>query len=419
MRAQLRHDLARGGLVAALAALAVVEELLLPTVDVAVPIRITLALAATLPVGLRFGRPPGAAAATAAVVAFGAAVALAIVVGHAPWGVVAAQILLGWAVAQSAPGPVVAGSAVVCAVIAALGTSATSTSGPASVTGSPDGSVLPTTDEVSGFFLPEMHPASLVLGLAVLLSLGTSWTVRARRDRADRAEAERERAEAELLHSARGERARIARELHDVVAHHLSMISVQAETARLTTPELHPEGEQRLKDIGDIARTALTEMRRLLGVLRDDDGLHDSEGPNARVPQPGLDQIGELVEAADTGAGTPASLVVRGTPVPLDPGTQLTAYRIVQEGLTNVRRHAPGSTAEVLVAYDERGLRIRVSDNGPGAAASGLAAGHGIRGLRERVVMVGGELRLGDGPNGGFVLDALLPTTLRDSGIRR
>ena len=141
-----------------------------------------------------------------------------------------------------------------------------------------------------------------------------------------------------LEHTARGERARIARELHDVVAHHISMIAVQAETARLTTPGMPAAGAQRLSAIGDTARAALTEMRRLLGVLRED---ADADAAD-RQPQPGLRQLNELLdEARDaSGAGDPADLSGRRSP--LDPGVELAAYRIVQEALTNARRHAPG-----------------------------------------------------------------------------
>src|SRR5262249_14663542 len=132
-------------------------------------------------------------------------------------------------------------------------------------------------------------------------------------------------------HAARGERARIARELHDVVAHHISMIAVQAEAARLTTPGLPPEAANRLTAIRDTARTALTEMRRLLGVLRED--VDDVEP--TRRPQPGLHQLNELLdEVRDLGSGS-VRLIVHGRVVPVDPGIELTAYRIVQEALTN------------------------------------------------------------------------------------
>jgi signal transduction histidine kinase len=147
-------------------------------------------------------------------------------------------------------------------------------------------------------------------------------------------------------HTARGERARIARELHDVVAHHISMIAVQAETARLATPGMPAAGAQRLLEIGNTARAGLTEMRRLLGVLREDAQDADPGQPDAdRHPQPGLRQLNELLDEARDASGTGTRLIVSGPPASLDPGVELAAYRIIQEALTNVRRHAPEPAA--------------------------------------------------------------------------
>jgi signal transduction histidine kinase len=208
-----------------------------------------------------------------------------------------------------------------------------------------------------------------------------------------------------LEHAARGERARIARDLHDVVAHHISLIAVQAETARLTTPGLPPDGARRLSAIGDIARQALTEMRRLLGVLREDAG----DAPTRR-PQPGLDQLNELIDGARESAGASTRLIVRGCVGPLDSGVELTAFRIIQEALTNARRHAPGAAVDVELIYAGDELRVRVRDNGPGPPG-GPDAGHGLLGMRERAAMVGGTLRAGPGPLGGFLVEATLPAT--------
>jgi len=204
----------------------------------------------------------------------------------------------------------------------------------------------------------------------------------------------------------RGERARIARELHDVVAHHISMISVQAETARLTTPGLPDEGAKQLSAIGDTARTALTEMRRLLGVLRE-----DAAAGSDRAPQPGLAQLSELVDAARASTGSTVRLVVHGSVQPLDPGLELVAYRIVQEALTNARRHAPEAAVDVGLDYGADALRITVRDYGPGPAPA-ARPGHGILGMRERTTMVGGTLWAGAAPGGGYVVSAVLP---RDS----
>jgi signal transduction histidine kinase len=216
-----------------------------------------------------------------------------------------------------------------------------------------------------------------------------------------------------LEYEARGERARIARELHDVVAHHISMIAVQAETARLATPGMPPDGARQLRAIGDTARTALTEMRRLLGVLRE-----DTNTDTTRQPQPGLHQLVELVDGARASAGATTRLVVRGCVAPLDPGIELTVYRIVQEALTNARRHAPGAAVDVELDYAADALLVRVRDNGPGpsgaiATDGSSTGGHGLLGMRERAAAVGGELRVGSAPVGGFLVKATLPAAGR------
>ncbi len=238
---------------------------------------------------------------------------------------------------------------------------------------------------------------------------------RARRDALAHSVAEEVMVGSLLQHAARGERARIARELHDVVAHHVSMVAVQAETARLTTPGMPAAGAQRLLDIGDTARTALTEMRRLLGVLREDT---DGAAPVAadRKPQPGLRQLNELLDQAWDASGTGIRLIVSGTPATLDPGVEMAAYRIVQEALTNSRRHAPGAAVDVELHYTDDVLRVRVRDNGPGpsvgTAVGGAGTGYGLLGMRERAVAVGGSLRTGMAASGGFVVEALLPAKL-------
>jgi signal transduction histidine kinase len=235
-------------------------------------------------------------------------------------------------------------------------------------------------------------------------------------------------------HLARGERARITRELHDVVAHHISVIAVQAETARLTTPGLTDAGAQRFAAIGDTARAGLTEMRRLLGVLREDaavggqepDGAEAAPRPVAdRHPQPGLPQLGHLVDEARDASGSGARLIVSGPVTRLDPGVELAAYRIVQEALTNARRHAPGAAVDVELRYADDVLRLRVRDNGPGPAgqaagsgtgqAAGSGTGHGLLGMRERAAAAGGSLRTGEAPGGGFCVEAELPAKAPDA----
>jgi len=211
-------------------------------------------------------------------------------------------------------------------------------------------------------------------------------------------------------HTARGERARIARELHDVVAHHISMVAVQAETARLTTPGMPAAGAQRLSAIGDTARAALTEMRRLLGVLREDaqDAIPGQQGAD-RQPQPGLKQLNELLDESRDASGSGTRLIVWGTPATYDPGVELAAYRIVQEALTNARRHAPGAAVDVELHYATNALRLRIRDNGPGPPFAGPADGNGLLGMGERAAAVGGDLRTGPAPGGGFVVEASLP----------
>jgi signal transduction histidine kinase len=232
--------------------------------------------------------------------------------------------------------------------------------------------------------------------------------LRSRSEAMQRAAATEAIAQTLMENTARGERARISRELHDVVAHHVSMIAVQAETARLATPGMPAAGAQRLSAIGDTARTALTEMRRLLGVLREDSGA----APADRRPQPGLAQLNELLDEVREVSGIGARLIVRGWVTSLDPGVELAAYRIVQEALTNARRHAPGAAVDVEMQFDDDALRLRIRDNGPGPPAvqpGQLHSGHGLLGMRERAAAVGGELSTGAAPGGGFLVQASLP----------
>ena len=197
-------------------------------------------------------------------------------------------------------------------------------------------------------------------------------------------------------HLARGERARIARELHDVVAHHISMIAVQAETARLTTPGLPAAGAQRFAEIGDTARAGAD--RDAAAARRAPRGRRRPDRSPDRHPQPGLPQLAELIDAAREASGSraPGSSCPARSP-PFDPGVELAAYRIVQEALTNARRHAPGAAVDVELRYADDALRLRIRDNGPGPGRRRIAAagGHGLLGMRERAAAVGGSLRTG------------------------
>ncbi|HXR73663.1 sensor histidine kinase [Actinocrinis sp.] len=251
--------------------------------------------------------------------------------------------------------------------------------------------------------LASLAPAAALAGLAQ----------RERGEARARSAAEEAIASTLMEHTARGERARIARELHDVVAHHISMIAVQAETARLATPGMPTAGARRLLEIGDTARAALTEMRRLLGVLRDDARAADLSNtagqlPRAeRRPQPTLQQLVELLDEARNASMTGVRLIVSGSPATLDPGVELAAYRIIQEALTNARRHAPGAAVDVELHYTDETLRLRVRDNGPAEEKPG--AGHGLLGMRERAAAVGGLLTAGPASVGGFLVEATLP----------
>jgi signal transduction histidine kinase len=251
----------------------------------------------------------------------------------------------------------------------------------------------------------------LLVLVVVSLALGDARRLRgqaiAERDQSRRAVAEAKRDQAALA-----ERARIARELHDVVAHHVSMIAIQADTARLATPGMPEQGRERLEIIGTTARDTMTELRRLLGVLRSDGDDDHGDPGDSRSPQPGLDRLDELVAGART-AGTPVRLVLAGEVGRLPPGVDLTAYRIVQEALTNARRHAPGAEVEIELRYTPDTLHLRVRDNGPGPPGPAAeSVGHGLLGMRERVAMVGGSLRTGTPSGGGFVVEADLPIRL-------
>jgi signal transduction histidine kinase len=220
------------------------------------------------------------------------------------------------------------------------------------------------------------------------------------RERAFRAERERE----ERARSAVAEeRARIARELHDVVGHSVSVMTVQASgVRRLLRPDQDREREALLV-VERTGREALAEMRRMVGVLR-----RPEEAP-ALAPQPSLDHLNRLVDQARE-AGLPVELRIEGEAIQLPAGVDLTAYRLVQEGLTNVVKHAQATRAEVLVNYGDGYLEVTVRDDGQGVG-NGDGGGHGLVGMRERVSVYGGDLDAGPQPGGGYRLRAKLPLT--------
>jgi signal transduction histidine kinase len=199
------------------------------------------------------------------------------------------------------------------------------------------------------------------------------------------------------------ERARIARELHDVVAHNVSVMVVQAEGAAYAMDSAPENTRKALGAIAETGRSALVEMRRLLGVLRAQDGEAE------RAPQPGIDQLEDLLEQVRT-TGVSVEFTVEGVPVELPQGVALAAYRIVQESLTNARKHGgPAVSACVGMHYNEQELRLRVRDNGRGAQAPTDGQGNGLAGMRERVAMFGGQLDAGPLAEGGFQVEAVLP----------
>ena len=216
-------------------------------------------------------------------------------------------------------------------------------------------------------------------------------------ERADQAEREREAAARIAVAE---ERARIARELHDIVAHALSVMVLQVGAIRHKLPESSGEDREALEDVERAGRTALAEMRRLLGAMRDRDGGAELE------PQPGLDKLEPLVERVRI-AGLPVRLQVEGEPLPLARGLDLSAYRIVQEALTNVIKHADASRAEVVVRHRADALQLEIRDDGRGPVDAG-SPGHGLVGIRERVKLYGGEMTAGAANGGGFIVTASL-----------
>jgi signal transduction histidine kinase len=257
-----------------------------------------------------------------------------------------------------------------------------------------------------GLLLDGSDPADLV---AVAVLYGGAWVVgslvREQTQRADgyavevaaiqEADAER-RAQAVAE-----ERVRIARELHDVISHSISVITVQSQAVRRRLPPEQHRDIEDLRVVEATARQAMAELRRLFGVLR------SAEDRPPLAPQPGLDQLPRLVERTRS-AGLPVEVDVQGEPFNLPPGLDLTAYRIIQESLTNVIKHAGPATARVRLRYSPSRLEIRVHDDGRGRHI-GAIDGHGLVGMEERVAMYGGTLTAGETAGGGFAVSAAIP----------
>lgn len=291
-----------------------------------------------------------------------------------------------------------------------------------------DAQTTPGHIEPSDFFVTALEFAAA--GIAGMASRNRRAYLQEVEARAERAEAERER---EVALAAAQERTRIARELHDVVAHHVSLMAVQSEAAASLLPGRPAEAGKSVQIIGDTAREALTELRRLLGVLRGPPGPQDRQPITAPSPSIGeLDEV--LVQVRQSGIAV--DLRVEGNPSRLAPGVDLTAYRIVQEALTNTVRHSGAAAATVTVSYEPGYVTVSVTDTGhgpvavtvgqqaepPAAARNGLngsngskpraaaPGGFGLAGIAERVASCGGSLSVGPGRSGGFAVTARLPT---------
>lgn len=223
---------------------------------------------------------------------------------------------------------------------------------------------------------------------------------------ASRLEQERETRAREAVDA---ERARIARELHDIVSHSISVIVIQTQAVRRRLGAEHQREADDLRAVETVGRQAMAEMRRMLGVLRSGDSAVELQ------PQPGLGELPRLLENTRS-AGLDVELEVEGEAAPLPPGVDLAAYRIVQEALTNVMKHAGPAHAEVTLRYGDRALEIEVADDGRGGPSTGPGGGNGLVGMRERVAVYGGELEFGPVNGRGFRVSARLP--VREEALR-
>lgn len=266
---------------------------------------------------------------------------------------------------------------------------------------------MPHAGGLSGAMANVITTASLTAGVSAIAVIGNLWI----RGRTQLATERRLSAEELSKRQELEERNRIAQELHDVVAHSMSVISVQATTARYRLPELDGRSVEEFDSIAGSARQALTEMRGLLAILR---GGRDAD----LAPQPMVDDIPDLVEAT-RGSGAEVELEFPAGPISLNPTTGLTAFRLVQEALSNALRHAPGAAIRVSVRTDERQLSVGVVNGVPGSTDSGMnhpgsshpGGGFGLKGMRERVEALDGTLQVGPTAEGGFEVKATLPTS--------
>jgi signal transduction histidine kinase len=252
-------------------------------------------------------------------------------------------------------------------------------------------------DHVTGefIFLPALFAIGWLAGFALRERAGQAEAAEARA-----AQAERERDAASRIAVAE-ERARIARELHDIVAHAVSVMVLQVGAVRHRLPDTLSPDREALQDVEQAGRTALTDMRRMLGAMRQDGERIDL------APQPGLDRVESLLDEVRR-AGLPVELHIEGEARRLPPAIDLSAYRIVQEGLTNALKHARAGHADVTLRYASDAVQIVVRDDGAGASTTS-DPGYGLAGVRERVKIYGGEMSAGSTNGGGFVLRTRLP----------
>lgn len=298
-------------------------------------------------------------------------------------------------------------------VTTALGGMAVATHGVAAYRSSPSG---PRQAGLTAALVVALATIAMVIGystaegVALLLLFVTAWVMGDRaRTRRVYLEALEERAlllererEAQAQAAAGAERTRIARELHDVIAHSVSVIVLHARGAKEVLDEAPDLARQSLDLIEHTGRDAMQELRTVVGALRTDDGS------DAAQPQPGLGNLDELVRRTEA-AGVSVVVAVEGTSSPLPTAVDLAAYRIIQEALANTLKHSTATTAEVLIRYEEDRLRVQVTDDGRPRDPAGSPAGYGLVGMGERVSMVGGDLRTGHRQGGGYEVLAVLP----------
>ena len=346
---------------------------------------VVAALVATMPLLLRRRFPFGAPAFLFAGLALVSLVSPAAVYGGTSFTLFALMLAFWAAGAQRERQPAVAGAAIgLAAVVVMLATGGR-------------GGVVRTGDAELSLFIWSLIAVGLPLGAFALRA--PAQRAAELQERADRLEREREQ---RTRAAVAAERARIARDLHDVIAHSVTVMTVQGGAARLLLDSDPGRAREPLLVVEETGHQALADMRRLVGIVQD-----EPERAPALTPQPGLAELPALAEKLQR-AGLPTDLVVHGEPETLTPGVELTAYRVVQEALTNALKHAGPATARVTVIYEPQALRLEITDDGPGTSSQ-RNGGHGLVGMRERVALYGGRLEVGPRASGGFSVRARLP----------